>query len=342
MRYLVTGATGHMGTHLVSQLVEDGHDVIALTRSRSNANHLPDEATVTEGDVTSKDTLRGPMTGVDGVFHLAAWTPVGPGPWNVDRAERVNVHGTRNVLDLMDELDIPKGVYTSGLGVFSGNSDQPYDESWTPETPTVAVHFRTLWEAHYEVARPMMDEGLPLVVVLPGAIYGPIERAPQAGKPRGAFRDYLLGDLPMIPRGFRMHWEHVEDTARNHIRAMNDGVPGEEYIIASAESRTMVELFELAEEITGIPAPRAVHPAVFGGLARIMSLAELVTRPPEGLESEILGWFAGRDYSADNTKAVRDLGIEHRPLDEGFRGYLRWEMDRLGIDRRTEQSTSDG
>lgn len=332
MKYLVTGATGHMGTHLVRQLVDEGHDVIALTRSRSNASHLPDEITVTVGDITKKEGLREPMTGVDGVFHLAAWVPVGPGPWNVEKAEDVNIQGTRNVLELMDALDIPKGVYTSGLGVFPGNSEQAYVETHDPECPTVAVHFRTLWQAHYEVAKPMMDDGLPLVIVVPGAIYGPIERAPQGGKPRGAFRDYLMGDLPMIPRGFTMLWEHAEDTGRNHIRAMTDGVPGEEYIIAADEPRTMVEVFDLAEEITGIPAPRAVPPWVFGGLANVVAVAERVTRPPESLESELLAWFAGRDYSADNTKAKRELGIEHRPFEDGFREYIRWEMDQLGMD----------
>lgn len=338
MKYLVTGATGNVGTHLVRELVDENHDVTALTRSRSNASHLPDRTVITEGDITNKDSLREPMTGVDGVFHLAAWTPVGPGPWNVEKAERVNIQGTRNVLELMDELDIPKGVYTSGLGAFPGNSKQSYDETHEPDCPTSAVYFRTLWQAHYEVAKPMLDDGLPLVIVLPGAIYAPTERAPPGGTPRDAFRDYLMGDLPMIPRAFRNPWEHAEDTARNHLHAMTDGVPGEEYIIAADESRTMVEVFDIAEEITGIPAPRAVPPWVFGGLAKVMAVAERVTRPPEGLESELLASFAGRDLSADNTKAKRELGIEHRPFEDGFREYLLWEMDQLGMDVPVEQS----
>jgi hypothetical protein len=102
MRYFVTGATGLVGTHVVEQLVANGHDVITLTRSRSNANHLPEAVTVVEGDITNKESLREPMTGVDGVFHIAAWFFVGPGPRNVERAERINVEGTHNVLELID------------------------------------------------------------------------------------------------------------------------------------------------------------------------------------------------------------------------------------------------
>ncbi|WP_433629228.1 NAD-dependent epimerase/dehydratase family protein [Halomicrococcus sp. NG-SE-24] len=341
MEYFVTGATGLIGTHVVKQLVDDGHDVVALTRSSSNATHLPDEVSVVEGDITDKASLREPMTNVDGVFHIAAWFYVGPGPRHVETAERVNVEGTRNVLELIDELDIPKGVYTSTVGVYPGTSGTTLDESVTPECPTFTVYFRTKWQAHYEVAKPMMDESLPLVIVQPGAVYGSHDKL--YGSTRGAFRDYLTGDLPFVPRNWTLPFDYVEDAARAHIRAMEDGVPGEEYIIAS-EPRTLVEVLDQAEEITGIPAPRAVPDVVLSGLARIMRVAERFATPPEGLEAEALEFFAGKQYKVDNTKATRELGIEHRPLEEGLREYLAWELDQLDMDaqmsKRTEQEAT--
>lgn len=182
----------------------------------------------------------------------------------------------------------------------------------------------------------MMDDGLPLVIVQPGAVYGPHDKLYGSG--RAAFRDYLTGDLPMIPREFTLPFDYVEDTARAHIQAMEDGEPGEEYIIAS-EPRTMVEVFDRAEEITGIAAPRTVPDAVFGGLASIMRVAERVVTPPEGFEAELLEFFAGKQYHVDNTKARQELGIEHRPLEDGLREYLGWEMDQLGMERRTTRRT---
>jgi dihydroflavonol-4-reductase len=336
MEYFVTGATGLIGTHVVEQLVDDGHDVVALTRSRSNASHLPEEVSVVEGDITDKASLREPMTSVDGVFHIAAWFYVGPGPRHVKTAERINVDGTRNVLELIDELDIPKGVYTSTVGVYPGTSGDTLDESVTPECPTFAVYFRTKWQAHYEVAQPMMDDGLPLVIVQPGAVYGPLDKL--YGSARGAFRDYLTGDLPFVPRNWKLPFDYVEDTARAHIRAMEDGVPGEEYIIAS-EPRTIVEVFARAEEITGVPAPRVVSDVVFSGLARVMRVAERVVTPPEGLEAEMMEFFAGKRYNVDNTKATRELGIEHRPLEDGLREYLAWEIDQLDMDEQLREQT---
>lgn len=333
MEYFVTGATGLVGTQLVEQLVAEGHDVVGLTRSRLNAAHLPDEVTVVEGDITDKERLREPMTGVDGVFHVAAWFFVGPGPREAELAERINVGGTRNVLELMDELDVPKGVYTSTLGVHPGTGRVPIDESIEPDRPTFAVYYRTKWDAHYAVAKPMMDDGLPLVVVLPGAVYGPHDKP--SGSMRGIFRDYLTGDLFGIPRSMTLSFDHVADTAEAHRRAMAAGTPGEEYIVAS-EARPLPEVFECAESLTGIPAPRVLPDWVFGASASVMRVVERFATPPSGFESELLAFAAGRRYDVDTTKATRDLGIEHRPLEEGLRSYLDWESDQLGLDVSVE------
>lgn len=329
MEYFVTGATGLIGTHLVEELTDHGHEVVALTRSHSNANHLPSEVTVVEGDITNKESIREPMTGVDGVFHIAAWFYVGPGPRETEKAERINVDGTRNVLELMDELDIPKGVYTSTVGVYPGTSGEAVDESVDPDCPTFAVYFRTKWEAHFEVAKPMMEEGLPLVIVQPGAVYGPHDKL--YGSARSAFRDYLTGDLPMVPRNWTLSFDYVADTAEAHRLAMEKGTPGEEYIVAG-EPRTMSEVLGYAEDITGIPAPRVAPDRVFGGLATVMRGIERIATPPEGLEAEMMAFFAGRQYLVDNSKANRELGITHRPLREGLAEYLAWEADQLGLD----------
>lgn len=329
MEYLVTGATGLVGSHVVDQLVEDGHDVVAVTRSASNASHLPGGVTVVEGDITDKATLREPMAGVDGVFHIAAWAYVGPGPENEAKAERINVEGTRNVLELMDELDVPKGVYTSTAGLYD-DTDEPVDESDDPEKPPSPVYLRTKWRAHYEVARPLMADGLPLVVVLPGNAFGRWDKP--YGTNRGVLRDYLRGDLPMIPRDWAFPFEHAADTARSHILAMEAGEPGEEYIVAG-ETHTMEELFDVAEDITGVPAPRAVPPSVFGLMAAAMGVVERVTTPPEGLRAETLDFLSGKRVAVDNSKAERELGIDHRPIEDGLREYFAWEREQLAAER---------
>jgi len=329
MQYLVTGATGLVGSHVVHQLVDAGHDIVGVTRSASNASHLPSEVTVVEGDITEKESLREPIAGVDGVFHIAAWAYIGPGPENEAKAERINVEGTRNVLELIDELDVPKAVYTSSVGIYGDTGGDRVDESYAPEDPPPSVYSRTKWAAHYEVARPMMDDGLPLVVVLPGNAFGRWDKP--YGTNRGVLRDYLQEDLPMVPRDWAFPFEHAADTARSHVRAMERGEPGEEYIVAG-ETRTMEELFAMAEDITGVPAPRTVPPSLFGALAGVMGLVERVTTPPDGLRAETLEFLSGKTVRVDNSKAKRELGIDHRPLAEGFREYFEWEREQLATE----------
>ncbi|MFC7133888.1 MULTISPECIES: hypothetical protein [Salinibaculum] len=120
--------------------------------------------------------------------------------------------------------------------------------------------------------------------------------------------------------------DYVEDTARNIYRAMRKGEPGEEYLIAS-EPRRLDEAFDIAEELTGIEAPRSVPGSVFRWLGHAISGVETFTRPPAGFESELLYFFDTGDVLVDNSKARRDLDIEHRPLREAVRQYLEWELD---------------
>ncbi|GAA0507952.1 dihydroflavonol-4-reductase [Halorubrum aquaticum] len=335
MEYFVTGATGFIGTHLVERLAADGHQVTALTRDRSNATHLPESVSVIEGDITEKASMRAEIEGVDGIFHLAAWFQIGPGPWNSKTAERINVDGTRNVLELMDDLDIPKGVYVSTVGVYGDTGSEYVDESYRAPNDFPSVYQRTKWQAHYEVAEPMIDDGLPLVITTLGAVFGPGDRD-YDGTPRTGFTGHLNGDLPMIPNEFVLPWDYVEDTAANITSAMEHGEPGEEYIIAN-EPRNIVEVFDMVEEFTGISRPRAVPSALFTILGYGMLIAEQFTKPPEGLESELLRFFASGRVLVDNSKAERDLEIEHRPLDESLRTYLDWELTQQGLESTTRQ-----
>ena len=229
MRYFLTGATGFIGGAVARQLAGAGHKVVALVRDPAKAANLAAlGAALHKGDITAKETLRRAMTGVEGVFHIAAWYKIGEG--TLDEARTINVQGTRNVLELMRELNIPKGVYTSTLAVFSDTKGQLVDESYRHDGPWLSIYDRSKWEAHYEVALPMIQQGLPLVIVQPGLVYGPGDKSPV----RETLVQYLQRKLPLVPRKTAFNWAHVEDTARGHLLAMEKGQPGESYILAGS------------------------------------------------------------------------------------------------------------
>lgn len=312
MRYFVTGSTGFIGRRITRQLRAAGHEVVALARDPGKASDLAASgARVVRGDVTDKESMRSAMNGVDGVFHVAGWYKLNAR----DRSEgqRVNVDGTRNVLELMEELRIPKGVYTSTLAVFGDTHGKVVDESYRNDGPWLTEYDRTKWVAHYEIAEPLMRRGLPLVVVQPGVTYG-------AGDPSeigNAFRQYLRRKLRGVPRTAAYCWGHVEDIARAHLLAMEKGRIGEPYIIAG-EPMSDVEVFALAERITGVRAPR-LRPS--RGFLRFLAA---ITR------SEVLR-AAPATYLGSNAKAKRELGVTHRPLEEGLRETLFAEMRHMGM-----------
>jgi nucleoside-diphosphate-sugar epimerase len=323
-KYFVTGATGFIGGELVKQLIGRGHKVVALVRSPARATML--KALGVEmhaGDITDRDTLKAPMAGVDGVFHVAAWYKVGV---KEPLADQINVDGTRNVLQCMHALEIPRGVYTSTVAVFSDTKGAVPDETYRYDGPHLSEYDRTKWIAHYRVAQPKIEEGLPLTIVMPGLVYGPGD----TGGMRTALVDLLRGRLPMTPARTAFCWAHVEDTARGHILAMEKGQPGGTYIITGPR-HSFEQAFDLSARLAKVRAP-IVHPGPHSmrAMAQVMkAVGRFVTLPP-AMQPEALRVLAGTTYFGANDKAVRELGFTARPLEEGLAQTLEHELRLLG------------
>lgn len=326
MRYFVTGATGFIGGHIARQLLQSGHEVAALVRTPRKARELEKlGAELYEGDITEKESMRAGMKGADGVFHIAAWYKVGLRDSSM--AERMNVEGTRNVLELMRELGIAKGVYTSTLAVFGDTHGKMVDESYYDDGPFLSEYDRTKWMAHYEVALPMIKEGLPLVIVQPGLVYGPGDTS----SIHDVWVQYLKRKLAASPKGVAYCWAHVEDIANAHIRAMQRGKEGESYIIAGPP-HTLIAALAMAQKITGVKPP-GLHPStgMMKALAAIMGAVGRVVTLPPSMNAEYLRVSAGVSYLGSNEKAKRELGYSPRSLEEGLPETLEWEMKELGM-----------
>ena len=317
MKYFVTGGTGFIGGRIIRQLRDAGHDVVALVRSAGRGADLERLGVRLHiGDVVNKESMHGAMHGVDGIFHTAGWYKLDDK--EPSEAMRVNVEGTRNVLELMRAANVPKGVYTSTVAVYSDTRGKLVDESYYFAGPHLSVYDRSKWLAHHEVALPMIRAGLPLTIVLPGVVYGPEDTSPV----NEMFARYLKGKLAIVPRKTAYCWSHVDDVARGHILAMEAGWTGESYILAG-DAHTVIEALQIAERITGIPAPRrSISPQLLRMLAATMRVVGAVIPVPRSYRYEHLRVIAGVTYLADNARSRRELGYKPRSLEDGLRDTL--------------------
>ncbi len=311
MKYFITGGTGFIGGELARQLREQGHEVIALVRNPAKALALSSLGVqLAQGDVTEPDTIADPMTGCDGVFHVAGWYKLGLR----DKRDGVaiNIHGTRNVLAAMQRTGVPKGVYTSTLAVHSDTHGLVRDESYHFTGRHLSEYDRTKAAAH-EIAREFIREGLPLVIAMPGLVYGPGDTS----SVRTTIHQLLLGKLPVVPRTTAYCWGHVSDIAQAHILAMQQGRVGESYII-SGPCHTLEAAIRLACVATDSRLPMFVPGGLLRAMAPLMQLLEKVIPLPAEYTGESMRVIGGTTYLGDNTKARRELGYAPRSLEEGW------------------------
>ena len=321
-RYFVTGATGFVGGVLARQLLAAGHQVVTLARDPSRAGTLAAAgAQVHRGDITERDTLTAPMRGVDGVFHVAAWYRLGAR--DAGAAERINVEGTRNVLETMRDLGVRKGVYTSTLAVHGDTRGRIVDETYRFDGPFASAYDRTKWRAHHEVAGPLMKAGLPLVIVQPGVVYGPGDTSSL----RRMLHQFLKRRLPLVPAGAAYCWAHVEDVARGHVLAMERGRAESYHLAGPPES--MENILRRCSEWSGVPMPPVAPPWLLRTLSVL--LAPFAAMLDETMHPETLRVMAGATYQGTATKAERELGWRARPIEDGLRETLLNEMRELGM-----------
>ncbi len=322
MKYFITGATGFLGSRIAKMLIDRNHEVIALVRNPDKAEQLKKAGIkIIKGDITDKESMREAMRKTDGVFHIAAWYKIGLR--DKSQAWNINVKGTQNVLELMKKLNIPKGIYTSTLAINSDTKGEVHDESFEFNGNHISVYDETKAEAH-KIAKKFISEGLPLVILMPGIIYG----RDGTSLSDESLRMFLKKKLPLIPKKSAYNWAHVDDVAEIHITAMEKAHPGKTYIVAGPQY-TVEEAFEIASNITGIRKPISVPPELLRLTGFFSSIAEKIISLPPMYSSEALRVQAGATYLGDNSKAKRELNYHPRSLENGFKDVLLYELSKI-------------
>jgi len=319
--FLVTGASGFVGSAVARALAARGHSLRLLVRPRSDRANLQGvDAELVEGDLLDPPSLARAVQGCAALFHVAAdyrlWVP------DPAAMMQANVAGTVALMRAAAEAGVARIVYCSSVAALGQIGDgTPADEN-TPNDPAriVGAYKKSKYLAEQAVRDLVRRELLPAVIVNPSTPVGPRDIKPTpTGK---TIRDAAAGKIPAyIDTGLNI--VHVDDVAIGHVLAYERGRIGESYILGG-EDFLLRDLLRLIAEIAGRKPPAvalpsaALYPVALGCelAARVFHNDPLVTR-------EMLA-MAKKKMFFSSTKARAELGYAPRPARQAIVDAVAW------------------
>jgi nucleoside-diphosphate-sugar epimerase len=210
-------------------------------------------------------------------------------------------------------------VYVSTGNVFGNTGETVADESYErdPSAGFLSVYDETKYRAH-QVAKERIAAGAPVVIVQPGAVYGPGDTS-QVGNIIDQTRTGKM-KLVMFPE-FTLQYAHVDDIADGIVLALDKGRVGESYILGGEEA-SMRDLVTTVAELSGRKPPQRALPTALikAGIPAGPAVGKLMGFPPN--LGELVRTSDGVKIRMTDAKARNELGYAPRPLREGLRQTL--------------------
>lgn len=316
---LVTGAAGHLGNVLIRELIADGQAVRALVLPGEDLSSLAGlDVQIVEGDVLDEASLKGALAGVDTVFHMAGIISIMPG--QDDLMRRVNVLGTRNVLEAALQAGVKRLVYTSSIHALSRDWKGKIDEQvpFDPLNPA-GEYDRTKAEASMLVLEAV-KKGLDAVIVCPTGVIGPFD---YRGSEMGDLLRNFMRQKPHLMIEGAYDFVDVRDVGRGHIRAAERGRTGEVYILSGWQIKIQ-QLKQMVQDFIGRHTPNIQVPHWALNLAAKIApfYYRLTRQTPKFTEYSIETIQSNSDVSCE--KARRELGYSPRLMISTVADTVRW------------------
>jgi dihydroflavonol-4-reductase len=319
---LVTGATGFVGAALARELAQRGHAVHALARPSSDRSALAGvDVRWHAGDLEDPSSLE---------RAVAAVCATGEPPWIAHSAavisyrtrdrelqRRVNVEGTRALLEICRRHPVGRVLHISSVvAVGHARPGELLDEDAPFNGAELGSDYVDTKRAAEELALRAASE-LDLVVVNPGAIFGP---NPREGNTSRFLRQLARGALgPLAPPG-SLSVVGVEDVARGCIAALERGARGRRYLLVES-AHTALEAFRIAARMLDVRAPRwTVPPPLWRPIVLAAGAADAV-RPSEVFTPHSLRML-GAHFRFHSRRARAELDWHPRPFEEVLRATI--------------------
>ena len=246
VRVAVTGAGGFIGSRLTAHLLALGWDVAALDLPRA-LGRVPAGARRLGVDIRDQSALREALRGVEIVFHAAALFDL-TAAWSDLYA--VNVEGVGQVCTAARARGVERVVIWSSSSVYGGTKrPEPLTETTPIPFARLNPYARTKWLGELLARETAVTDGLDVVVMRPGEVYGP-GSAKGLGQALFAFKAGAMNAVPG-PGKVRHSYVHVEDVARAAVHLAQHGRSGEAYNVAAPQTVSAADVYALARRRLG-------------------------------------------------------------------------------------------
>lgn len=322
MKVLVTGANGHIGSHVVRQLLDQQHQVRAMVRKGSDLRGLdglkPD---FVYGDIMDEAAVMAAAEGCDAIIHMAAvYKTIAKTPEEIVEPA---VKGAEIVFKAAAKHGIRRVVYTSSVASI-GFSYSPTtfltNHDWNNDATNPYYVAKT--QSEKAAQRLAKEHGIHLVVICPAIVLG--ENDYRITPSNQLVMDWLNGKGQTYPGGLNL--VDVRDVAAAHVAALTRGENGHRYIVGG-ENLEVKAIGEKLKRLTGIRPlylPMGRGPTLV--FARIVeTLCKLIGVTPP-FTYDLVFEAVGRYCFFDTRETEEVLQIKPRKADESLRSAVDWLM----------------
>jgi len=325
MKVFLTGSTGFVGSHVARAYVAEGAELRLLTRATSKLAAIEGlAAEVVVGDLRDAESLRTAVRGCAALVHVAADYRL----WVRDPKEMyaANVDGTRELLRIAREEGVGKAVYTSSVATMGFKADGTIVDEATPVSlaEMIGVYKRSKFMAE-QAAIAAARAGQHVMILNPTTPIGAGDAKPT---PTGRIVvDFLNRKFPAyVDTGLNL--VDVSEVARMHVVALEQGTPGERYILGG-ENLTLKQILDRMSAITGLPSPTMKVPhavaMAFAFFDETITGRLLGKEPRATVEAVRMG---RKLMFASSAKAERELGFRVLPVYNAMRAAIEWFVAR--------------
>ena len=323
LRILVTGATGFLGTHLMTRLLAASPCAHIRILARSPQPSWADQGVeVICGDLHDTDALAQAVQGVDVVYHLAG--RVERDPKDAHQMYALHVDGTKRLLDAIRAHATPKKIVVASTSGTVGISTTPDviatdDSPWVEEIARSWPYYLSKIYAEKLCQEYTTRHALPIVLMRPSLLLGPGDERQSSTKDVVLF---LKKKIPFIPQG-GLSFVDVRDVADAFIQAAHLAPAGSTYLLG-AQNVPLEDYFKRLEHLSGVRGPllQAKKRTLTRGAKLLEGAMGLFGKEPE-LDATSVE-MGGHYWYIDSSKAIEELGFDPRPAQETLKDTIDW------------------